>query len=163
MKIGRHRAASWLTVMLVLTLFCVFAVSALLYTLFGARAYKNIVKDSDKFFDTHVPLVYLEGRIKNADASGAVYVEPGEEGDVLCLDQDFGGRVIQTKIYTYNGYLCELTALPGASVGLEFGQPVFPLAKLKISEVAPGLLCIEIATSDGAENSAFVYLRASGQ
>jgi hypothetical protein len=163
MKIGKKNASSWLNAMLILTLFCVFAVSALLYTLFGARAYKNIVTRSEQSFQMHIPLAYLEGRIRSADAEGAVYVEPGAEGDILCLDQAFGDRMIQTRIYTHKGQLYELTALPGASVLPEHGQPIFPLSKLSIIELSPGLLRLDIQTEDGNENSAIVYLRASGQ
>ena len=100
MRIGKGNNAHMIDLLFTLALFCVFAASALMVVLIGARVYQNTIERMNANFDGRASIAYVSNKIRQNDYPDAIHIIELEEGvPALALDQDFDGITYQTIIY----------------------------------------------------------------
>ena len=97
----------------VLMLFCLFAMSVLLTLMLGANIYRHMTELSQEGYDEQTCLSYVWTKIKNSDESGKISVGDFNGISALFISEVYGDSVYQTKIYLYDGWVCELFAEAG--------------------------------------------------
>jgi len=147
-------------ILLVLTLFCMFTISAMLLTMFGAQAYQKIVARSQEEFKVKTPLAYVAAKLRSAYPYQTLRIERGGESDSFSFTEGSGILVFETKIYILDGKLMELTAVAGAGIDPANGQTIVELDELRLEKLSDGLYSISVRTADGETESMAVYLRS---
>ena len=128
----------------VLVIFCIFAASVLVSLMFGGSIYKNMTDKINKTYDENICLSYIWMKVKNTDVVDGVYIDTFHDLPVLCLDEIFYGITYQTRIYLYDGWVCELFS----ELGLEFypdaGMQIMKAEFLDFENLENGLVKVTV-------------------
>lgn len=117
-----------------ISLFCVFAISALAVTVAGAAPYQKTADQSGIEYSLYTGLSYIEQKVHACDASGSIYIEETEMGDTLCLSQDISQEPYVTYIYIYEGKLMEYFTRKDAQADLSAGTALLNAVSMELEE-----------------------------
>lgn len=93
----------------ILALFAVFAVSALIVVLFGAKIYSSVVKDSNSNFSERSAYYYVAQKVRAYDVAGQISVVEIGGYPALALTEKVAGRCYTTYLYGAGQSLKEIT------------------------------------------------------
>jgi len=126
----------------VLLALCVFAVLLLAVLLTGADAYRRLSDRDAASADSRTVVRYLATRVRQADRTDGVAVGSFGAGDSLLLRETIDGKDYVTRVYCWQGSLCELFTADEAGFSPEDGERLFPLERLE-AELTEGVLYLE--------------------
>ena len=136
----------------VLFIFSVFAVSILIVLMLGASIYHNIAEMSEEGADERLALSYVWTKTKKSNDAGIIYISDFYGSNALMIDETIGDRHFQTIIYYEDGWLMELFAEKGFSLGRTDGSRVIRVSHLEFEAIEYGL----IKTTAG-DRTLFIY------
>ena len=93
--------------MFVLIVFAVFAVAVITVLSLGISSYQKLVAENDISYQERTCVQYIYSKLQHADDKNRVYAENYADGTALVIEEDFEGEIYYTKIYVYDGWLCE--------------------------------------------------------
>jgi len=99
---------SYVEGVLVLILFCIFAVCILAVLLTGAGAYQRLMLRGQNAYTERTVPQYIATKIRQADVSGMISVSRFGDTQALELAEEIAGERYITRIYYYEGYIMEL-------------------------------------------------------
>ena len=133
-----HRADT----VIVLIIFCIFAVSVLLVLALSASIYRNMTEISREGYDERTALAYVWTMVKNSDREGSIGVDSFHGQSALVIDEQINDTQYRTRIYMYDGRLYVLFS----DAGLEFlprdGVSVFEIEELNFDQLESGLIIV---------------------
>lgn len=124
MKLSPRTGSHVVDLLFTLALFCVFAASALLVVLIGAKVYKNTVEQMDASFSQRTSITYVTTKLRQNDAAGQLRLTQLDGTPALRLTQVLDGDPYETWIYHSDGVLRELFVAGGTQVALGDGQVI---------------------------------------
>ena len=149
----------------VLLIFCIFIFSVLLVLLLGARVLQVVSSSGDGAYAKRTCVQYITEKIRHSDSGGAVFVSgfSGDDADTqtLFLPQEIDGETYYTRIYYYNGGICELFSESGAEAVPADGTLIVECSYITFEQDS-SLLGFTVGNSDGSESSMTVCLRSKG-
>lgn len=148
-------------IIFVLSLFCVFAVLALLVVVLGANVYKGISEDMTKNFDARTSVAYLSEKIRQNDVMGGISVRDANGTDALVLSREAEGKIYETWVYVQDGWLREVTVSAGTDAMNMGAERVMELANMEI-EQDDGLFDIEVEDVSGNRYTGAIYAKTGG-
>lgn len=131
------------------SLFCVFALSALGVTAAGAVLYQRTVSQEREDYNLYTSLAYIEQKLKSCDRTGGISLEEEEPGTVLCLHQDIRANSYLTYIYEYEGSLTELFIPADQEPDFSGGTPLLDIEDLEFTMTGQGLLSLKVTQAPG--------------
>lgn len=146
-------------VLFVLSLFCVFAFSALMLVIIGADVYKKTVAHMDTNYTTRTSYAYLSEKIRQNDHADAFSVGRYGESDALIITETIDGTTYYTYLYQYDGKLRELFTATPDTLGPEAGQAIMDCSSLLIDDAGSGLYVITLTGGDSEETTLYVSTR----
>lgn len=155
MRFGK-RDKSIVDALFLLALFGVFLICALFVVLFGAKIYKNTVKNSETSFNSRTALSYVSEKIRQNDNSQGISIEDTSDGTVVKLSQTVNNRVFNTYLYEYDGYLMEYTTNEGNSLNKKFGSNIMQISGFSVEEKSPSLYKFSVSDADGYNTEFFI-------
>lgn len=166
MKQERHFIVD---VLFVLTLFAVFAISALILVTIGADVYKQTVQDMSNNYDARTTMAYLSEKVRQADsvtADGDPCYCLGylENVPALILTDEINEEKYDTYLYLHEGYLKELYMRQGAYLGddlLSAGQKILPLESLSYEQIDGKLLSVSMTTPEGETKQLYLSIHSN--
>lgn len=143
------RKKSIADVLVILAVFCVFALTAIFVILFGARIYQNDVERIDNnYLERTVPL-YITAKIRSFD-EGNVFVTDYEGTDILTMQSEKNGTAFNTYVYACNSSLCEYTGKAEDGFNPEFGTKIFNIANLSVQKMNDSLFRFTVLQNNGS-------------
>lgn len=146
-------------VLFVLALFCVFAISALMLLIIGANVYQKTINDMDANYNSRTAFSYITEKIRQNDTSSAVSIGTLEGHPALILSQEVDGKLYNTYLYEYDGYLTELFTGSTQDLGsniLKAGHPLFPLKDFDITKVDSSLYRFVLTTEESSPITLYI-------
>jgi hypothetical protein len=153
---GRHRISDLL---LVLLLFAVYAAGAMMLAAIGSDTYRRTSQVMEEDYNLRTGVLYIAEKVRQNDVGGGVRLASESEaviadaGDALVLTEQSTGRGFETWIFVNSGNLCEVTIASGEVPELAQAQVIMPMQAMRLSNFAPGLLQVDLITSDNLESS----------
>lgn len=139
-----------------LTLFGVFAISAIFVVFFGARVYENTVNSMTRNFTSRTAVSYIMEKIRHRDTQGSITLTNFDESPAVVLirrkDLDFE----TTYIYAKDGYLMEITVDGSDYPDTANGQRLLELNTFQVREVSTGMYYLSITDKDGNTDNAYI-------
>ncbi len=135
-------------IIFLLSLLCVFAVTAVFVVIFGADVYKGISQRMQDNGNMRSSITYLSEKVRQND-SGGVRLGAVGQSDALILDRTEDGRDYCTWIYAADGWLYEAVVPAAGVVAPGDGQKVTQLALFELDVLDSGLIEITAAGADG--------------
>lgn len=151
-------------VLFVLALFCVFAISALMLVTIGANVYQKTVNNMDANYSSRTAFSYVTEKIRQNDTSQTISIGSIENHPAIILSQDIDGRIFNTYLYEYDGYLTELFTSADLNLGgdiLKAGHPLIPIKDFSLSEIEPSLYRFVLSTEDTEPISLYISTQSS--
>lgn len=136
-----------------LALFCVFAATALLVVLIGAKVYKSTSASMTESFGTRTSLTYMATKIRQNDNAGAVFLTELDGVPALAIEQEIEGDYYRTYIYHSGGELREIFTMKESAVNISDGQAIMDVPGLKMENLGDNLLRFTSIGNDGRETS----------
>lgn len=154
----RKKENSIVDSLVILAVFCVFALTALFVVLFGAKIYRNNVNNMSDNFGKRTGVLYITERIR-ANDEGSFCVIQSDFVDVLVMTTDKNNTSYNTYLYVYDNALREYTNSGDKKFDPKFGQPVLDLSTMNIIVVNDKLLHMTITYEDGETEDFFVSIK----
>lgn len=144
------------------SLFCVFAVSALGVTVSGASLYQQTIRQADQDYTLFTSLSYLEQKVRGYDSTGGISVMKADGQDILCLHETIDQTAYTTYIYTMGGQLMELFSKDsaGSVPDLSSGTVLMDAGTLSIEETSSQLLHLTLETPEHTAQTLTLHLNA---
>ncbi len=136
MKINIKQNKHTVDMLFTLSLFAVFAVTALLLVFFGTGVYETIAQDMESEFTSRTAISYLKKQLNQNNTVGSI--STGElEGDseVLMIKETLPEGDFIRYIYLHDGHLCELFTKAEITPTKAAGQPLLEISSFDIEKV----------------------------
>ncbi len=143
-------------ILFVLTLFFVFALSALTLVVLGANVYRSTVDHMDESFTDRTSYAYITQKLRQNDEAGALSFADFGGHDACVFTQEINNTIYNTYIYEYDGYLCELLARADMDMEPAAGTRILELDSFEITPVTPKLSRVDLSFADGKSMQVYV-------
>lgn len=143
----KARSLSAISALLVLA---VFAVGIFCVLLGGASAYRRLIRQDQAAYESRTCVQYLQTKLRQAPAPGAVSIAPFGQGDALVIGQELDGEMFLTRVYCHDGWLMELYSSAEGELSPEDGEKILPAKALALSW-QDGLLTAVLTDGSGEE------------
>ena len=144
----------------VLSLFCVFAVTALLVVILGANVYKGISANMEDNYSARVSVSYITEKVRQNDTSDGVEIRETEGGPALVLKQSADGYDYETWIYAQDGHLKEATIEAGQDLSGLYGENIMEVSGLRFEMLSSGLIRVTVADKDNNQYESMVHIKS---
>lgn len=147
------------TGIIVLMVFCIFAVCIMAVLFTGADVYGRLADSAGEQFDKRTAVRYLTTRVRQSDVAGDLWIEDFDGVSTLVFREEFEGEYYLTRVYCYEGYIRELfTSAEGIFLPRD-GEKVLKAEGLDFT-LEGELLTIELILADQTKQSLQLYLRS---
>ncbi len=118
-----------------ITLFFIFALSALIVLVLAAHVYQTTTQNSSANHTSQIALSYVSEKIHQTDVDGQVTIEHIEGEDALVITQMFDQSLYKTYIYMWNGELKELFVRQDTSFRLADGTTILKIKDFSMTKL----------------------------
>lgn len=156
---NRGRSVSSLFVYVLIGLFALLCVLAVLL---GAGVFRSVSKKQEEHATERILTAYLRGMVRSHAEAGSISVEKGDNGDVLVLSESYDDEAFTTRLYCYEGSLCEQFTYAEDPFEPDSGEYVCDAASFSV-EPGKGVLNVSVTGSDGTPYSVTVAAPGCGE
>ena len=149
-------------ILFVLTLFGLFALSAIFLISVGADVYSKTVEHMDENFDTRTSMAYITEKVRQSDKSGALSVGSLENHDAIIITTQAAGVNYYTYLYEHEGFLKELMVREDILLGPEAGQEILAVTGFTLTPVNDKLLNCQISVKEDQTYNLWISVHAGG-
>ena len=129
----KQSVISMMDLLCVSALLLLFGLSTFTLVSVGADAYSRLLDKRESTSDMRIASSYISMKVRRCDETDAAFVRREPTGEVLVLSNtDEYGDALETRIYLYDGMLCEVIAYPDESFDPELGFEVVPLEAFEV-------------------------------
>ena len=145
----------------VIALFTMFAVTAFLLILIGAKQYQNTANTMDNNYETRTISSYLTEKLRQNDTLGNVSITKLEGIPALSLKTTENNISYVTYIYYYENALREIVVNDSSVFSLESGQEIIQTGGFVAEVVSQDLLKITVTTTKGQKQTLYLVLHSN--
>lgn len=155
-----ERKSHYTDLLFTITLFCIFAITALLVVLFGADIYGKTSTNMELNYTKRTALAYMGEKVRQNGYENGTEIGEVEGTQALVLHQELNEIVYSTYIFCDSGYLKEATLPADQTVSVQNGQAIMELKDIALEEVNENLLRITIMDTAQNEYSMMLQMRS---
>ena len=155
-----ERKSHYTDLLFTITLFCVFAITALLVVLFGADIYGKTSTNMELNYTKRTALAYMGEKVRQNGFENGTEIGEVDGKQALVLHQEANETLYNTYIFCDDGYLKEATVPANQKVSLQNGQTIMALADIALEKVNGNLLRITIVDTAQNEYSMTLQMRS---
>lgn len=144
----------------VAALFVLFAMTACLLVLIGARQYHATAKAMNTNYEIRTASSYLTEKIHQNDCDAGIAIVDFAGGNALALTDDTD-RSYTTYIYYYDGYLRELFVGENAVYTPDSGQTIIPCKGFDLTLVRSGLILASVKDTSGTKHKIYLNIHVT--
>lgn len=145
----------------VIALFTMFAVTAFLLILIGAKQYQNTANTMDANYETRTISSYLTEKLRQNDTSGTITITEIDGTPALALKTIENDISYVTYIYYYENALREIVVNESSVFSLETGQEIIQTGGFEADLISDNLLKITITTNEDQKHMLYLTLHSN--
>ena len=145
-----------------LLLFGVFAVCILSVLLTGADVYHKLTERDRDTYDRRTCTQYIATKVRQAPSGALVGVDDKSGVQSVILYEEIDEIMFETRIYCYDGWLCELFTWSGREFYPQDGEKILEANDMSAS-IVDGILKVDITNKAGESSHIELYLRGDGE
>ena len=145
----------------IVSLFVMFAITAILLILIGARQYRFTADSMNRNYEIRTASSYLTEKVHQSDTITGVSVVDFSVGSALALTDRQNNQTYITYIYYYDGVLKELFVKEDAAFTPSAGQTIVQLHGFIPEVVHTGLIRITFTDTQKKEHSIYLDINAA--
>ena len=156
-----NRRTTTLDSVFVIALFTMFAVTAFLLILIGAKQYQNTADTMDANYETRTISSYLTEKVRQNDSNGTISIKNLEGTPALSLQTTENNISYVTYIYYYQNALREIVVNDASVFSLESGQEIIQTGGFKAELMFDSLLKVTVTTTDNQKQVIYLTLHSN--
>ena len=156
-----NRRSTKIDSVFVIALFTMFAVTAFLLILIGAKQYQHTADTMDSNYESRTISSYLTEKIRQNDSQGQVSIVKLEGTNALAIQTTENETTYITYIYYYEHALREIVVNEQSVFTLGSGQEIIKTGGFEAELITSSLLKITIITSEDEEQTLFLSLHSN--
>ena len=145
----------------VIALFTMFAVTAFLLILIGAKQYQHTADTMDANYESRTISSYLTEKIRQNDSNGMIAITDLEGTQALALHTIENDTKYITYIYYYDNALREIVVNESSVFSLSSGQEIIKTGNFEAEMIQKNLLKITITTTTEQKHTLFLSIHSS--
>ncbi len=145
----------------VIALFTMFAITAFLLILIGAKQYRHTADSMDENYEIRTVNSYLMEKIRQNDSGAGVCISDVEGIPALTLKTCEEDITYITYIYYHKNALREIVVTESSVFSLDSGQEIMPIGDFKAELEDSDLLKITVTTTDGQEHTLYLHIHSN--
>ena len=145
----------------VLALITLFAATAFILVLIGAKQYRYVTDTMNKNYEDRTASSYLTEKIRQNDSADDISLVTLEEVTALSIKTQENEVTYLTYIYYYEGALRELVVTENSVFTLSSGQEIMEVSAFAPTFVHDSLLRITITDTQGTSQELYLPIRCS--
>lgn len=149
-------------ILFVLTLFGLFALSAIFLISVGANVYSKTVDHMDENFDTRTSLAYITEKIRQSDREGCITIGNLDGNDAIIITTHTDDTDYYTYLYQHDGYLKELMVREDISLGPDAGQDILAISDFSVTLINDKLINCQISVNDRQTYDLMISVHTGG-
>lgn len=140
----------------VITLFCIFALSAIFLISIGAGIYGKTVDHMEGNFNTRTALAYITEKVRQSDNNASISIGELDGCEAIIITSHSDAADYYTYLYEHEGYLKELMTRQDIALGPAAGQNILAISSFSIKPVNKRLFNCQITI--GSEQTFDLYI-----
>ena len=156
-----NRRSTKIDSVFVIALFTMFAVTAFLLILIGAKQYQHTADTMDSNYESRTISSYLTEKIRQNDSQGQVSIVKLENTNALSIKTTEDDISYITYIYYYDNALREIVVNDQSVFSLSTGQEIIKTGGFEAELITANLLKITITTSEDKLQTIFLSLHSN--
>ena len=156
-----NRRSTKIDSVFVIALFTMFAVTAFLLILIGAKQYQHTADTMDSNYDSRTISSYLTEKIRQSDSQGQVSIQKLEGIDSLAIETIENEIAYITYIYYYDNALREIVVNDQSVFSLSTGQEIIKTGGFEAELITSNLIKITIITTEDEQQTLFLTLHSN--
>lgn len=149
-------------ILFVLTLFGLFALSAIFLISVGADVYSKTVEHMDESFDARTSMAYITEKIRQSDKSSSLSVELWENRDAIIITTQNADMNYYTYLYEHDGFLKELMVREDIPLGPEAGVKILPVTDFTLTPINDKLMNCQISVKEDQTYDLWISVHSGG-
>lgn len=158
-----NRRSTKIDSVFVIALFTMFAVTAFLLILIGAKQYQHTADTMDANYESRTISSYLTEKIRQNDSQGKVRITEIEGVHALALETIENDVTYITYIYYYDNALREIVVNAQSVFSLGSGQEIIKTGGFTAELVKDNLIKITVTTTEGQKETLFLPLHSNSR
>lgn len=138
------------------TLFFVFALSALTVILIAAGIYRSTTESSARSFSSRTSLSYISEKLHQNDCAGTVSIGSLDGCEALIIEQTHQDTIYRTYIYAYEDSLRELFSRADMDAKASDGKAILEIQAFSLEQISDQLL--KFSCTDQNEQTASMII-----
>jgi hypothetical protein len=155
-----HPASHRIETAFILALFTMFAATAFLLVLIGAKQYQSTADSMNSNYEVRTAASYLEEKVRQNDSMGSVYATDLLGVQALAIQSLEDGVVYTTYIYYYGNSLRELFVTDSSVFSLDSGQEIIELSGFAVETLRPGFIRATYTGTDGIPYAVYLSVHS---
>lgn len=145
----------------VIALFTMFAITAFLLILIGARQYQHTADTMDVNYESRTISSYLTEKIRQSDSQGIIQIAELDGIQALAIESVENDVTYITYIYYYKDALREIVVNEHSVFALDSGQEIIKTGGFTAELVADDLLKITITSTEDQKQVLYLPLHSN--
>ncbi len=145
----------------VIALFTMFAITAFLLILIGAKQYRHTADAMDVNYEVRTVNSYLTEKIRQNDSGNGANISEIEGVPALTLETTENDVTYITYIYYHNNALREIVVTESSVFSLDSGQEIMQIGGFKAELTDLNLLKITITTTDEKTHTLYLHIHSN--
>jgi len=158
-----NRRSTKIDSVFVIALFTMFAVTAFLLILIGAKQYQHTADTMDANYESRTISSYLTEKIRQNDSQGKVRITEIEGVHALALETIENDVTYITYIYYYDNALREIVVNAQSVFSLGSGQEIIKTGGFTAELVKDNLIKITVTTTEDQKETLFLPLHSNSR
>lgn len=158
-----NRRSNKIDSVFVIALFTVFAITAFLLILIGAKQYQHTADMMDTNYESRTISSYLTEKIRQNDATESIFVTELDGVSALALVSYENDVTYVTYIYYYDEALREIMVTDNSVFSLATGQEIIKTNGFYAELIESDLLKITITTTEGTTKDLYLSLHSNAR
>lgn len=158
-----NRRSTKIDSVFVIALFTMFAVTAFLLILIGAKQYQHTADTMDANYESRTISSYLTEKIRQNDSQGKVRITEIEGIHALALETIENDVTYITYIYYYDNALREIVVNAQSVFSLGSGQEIIKTGGFTAELVKDNLIKITVTTTEDQKETLFLPLHSNSR
>lgn len=158
-----NRRSTKIDSVFVIALFTMFAVTAFLLILIGAKQYQHTADTMDANYESRTISSYLTEKIRQNDSQGKVRITEIEGVHALALETIENDVTYITYIYHYDNALREIVVNAQSVFSLGSGQEIIKTGGFTAELVKDNLIKITVTTTEDQKETLFLPLHSNSR
>lgn len=158
-----NRRSNKIDSVFVIALFTVFAITAFLLILIGAKQYQHTADMMDTNYESRTISSYLTEKIRQNDGTESIFVTELDGVSALALVSYENDVTYVTYIYYYDEALREIMVTDNSVFSLATGQEIIKTNGFYAELIESDLLKITITTTEGTTKDLYLSLHSNAR